>query len=175
MSRTFHYFTRILAVLLISFSFFALSSCGMFSNDGMGFFEDTESSTSVIQASEQPATFSDSDNGNFANKTPSPDGTYKWTQTFVESNYSGKTAFTAETAVIVINSDNSGMINEFIPCRLNGDQLFIEYPMGDAGNSTSTGTLSITTIDGKKHLEGTITTSNPDGFTVKEIWIMDAQ
>lgn len=175
MSRASHYFSRILAVLLISFSIFTLSSCGMFSNDGMGFYEDKEVSFPVNQSSGKPATSVGSDNSGDATDVPSPDGTYKWTQTFIESNFSGKTAFSAETAVIVINSDGSGMINELIPCRLKGDELFIEYSMGDAGNSTTSGTLKITTIDGKKHIEGIVNTSNPDGFSVKETWVMDEQ
>jgi hypothetical protein len=136
-------------------------------------YEDIEGGSASAQPSNQVSEAPAALDGN--GEIIKPDGSYKWTQTFVESNYSGKTAFTGETAVIVINSDGNGMINEFIPCRLNGDELIIEYSMGDAGNSTTSGTLKITTFEGKKHIEGNVNTSNPDGFTVKEIWIMDEQ
>lgn len=176
-----------LGVCLIIVTASFLTSCGYISEEereaadkqrassspAPALYEDIQSGAASVQPSNQvseaPAALVDDYNGDVVK----PDGSYVWTQKFVESNTASTPAITAETAVIVIGSDGRGTLNEFIPCRMNGDELFIEYPWGDKGNTSTSGSLKITIINGTKHLEGDVKTSNPDGFYVIDHWIMD--
>jgi hypothetical protein len=172
-------FKTLSLLVLLLLSIFLIAACGS-KPGGMGsdqeallMMEDKENDTAANQTAKQPAV-SSANNGNQMDNSKLS-GTYKWIHKNLESNCGGTAVAIGDVVEIVINSDGSGRFNTSIPFRLSGNELLIDWPLGDKGNSTMVGTLSITTIDGKTHLEGSVKTANPDGFYIKETWVMDKQ
>lgn len=160
---------QLMFMLFISVIFIA--GCGLLYGDDL--MEDKETGTSTSHTAEQPVSSSASASGQIDNSKLN--GTYTWIHKDLDTNCGGTAVAVGDVVELTINSDGSGVFNTSIPCRLSGNELLIDWPLGDKGNSTMTGTLSITTVDGKTHLEGSVKTDNPDGFYVKETWVLDKQ
>jgi len=173
-------FKALQLVFLLFISVFLMAACAS-KPEGKGYqgdttlmMEDKENGTASNPTAGQSAS-SSAKNSSQIDKTKL-NGTYKWIHKNFESNSPGATAVAIGDVVeIVINIDGSGKFNTSIPFRLSGNEMLIDWPLGDKGNSRMTGTLSITTVNGKTHLEGSVKTANTDGFYLKETWVMDKQ
>jgi hypothetical protein len=167
-------FKALQLVLLLFFCVFFIVACASKPPADVLLMEDKGNGTSTNPTAEQSASSNANDSSQIDNTKLS--GTYKWIHKNFESNSPGATAVAIGDVVqIVINSDGSGTFNTSIPCRLSGNELLIDWPLGDKANSIMTGRLNITTVDGKTHLEGSVKTENTDGFYIKETWVMDKQ